>query len=125
MGKMERRKPDSSMDQRAGNRGFHAARRERLLGALPVCTAMLLALLPAFHCAAQSGVSSPQINPVPHLMGLELNAEIARANGGFLTASQLRRVAEIEKLAHNVREKMSTSVRWTPAFQAPFQPVRY
>jgi len=55
----------------------------------------------------------------------ELNAEIARANTGSLTPSQVRRVAEIEKLAHNVKEKMSTSVRGTPAFRAPFQAVQY
>jgi hypothetical protein len=53
----------------------------------------------------------------------ELNAEIALANTGSLTPSQVRRVAEIEKLAHNVKEKMSTSVRVIPAFQAPFQSV--
>lgn len=55
----------------------------------------------------------------------ELNAEIARANTGSLTPEQLRKVAEIEKLAHNVKEKMSTSVRGTPSFQPAFQPVHY
>jgi hypothetical protein len=55
----------------------------------------------------------------------ELSAEIARANPGSLTPDQLRRVAEIEKLAHNVKEKMSTSVRGGPAFRAPFQPAHY
>ena len=54
----------------------------------------------------------------------ELNAEIARANPASLTPVQLRNVAEIEKLAHNVKDKMSTSVRGTPAFEPPFQPVR-
>jgi hypothetical protein len=37
----------------------------------------------------------------------------------------LHKVAEIEKLAHNVKDKMSTSVRATPAFQTPVQPARY
>ena len=55
----------------------------------------------------------------------ELNAEIARTNPVSLNPAQLHKVAEIEKLAHNVKDKMSTSVRGTPAFQAPFQPVRY
>ncbi|MGO9336354.1 MAG: hypothetical protein ACLPY1_02490 [Terracidiphilus sp.] len=55
----------------------------------------------------------------------ELNAEIARSNTGSLTSVQLHKLAEIEKLAHNVKYKMSTSVRSTPAFQPPFQPVRY
>ncbi len=54
----------------------------------------------------------------------ELNAEIARTNSGSLTSSELHKVAEIEKLAHNVKDKMSTSVRGTPAFSPPFQPVR-
>lgn len=53
----------------------------------------------------------------------ELNAEIARTSPAALTADQLHRLQEIEKLAHNVKEKMSTSVRGLPAFQPPFQPV--
>jgi hypothetical protein len=55
----------------------------------------------------------------------ELNAEIARTNPNALTEAQLRKVAEIEKLAHNVKDKMSTSVRGTPAFQPPFSPVHH
>lgn len=55
----------------------------------------------------------------------ELNADIARNNTDSLTAPQLHKVAEIEKLAHNIKDKMSTSVRGTPAFQPPFQPVHY
>jgi hypothetical protein len=49
----------------------------------------------------------------------ELNAEVAHTNPDLLTPSQLRKVAEIEKLAHNVRDKMSTSVRGTPPYRAP------
>jgi len=41
----------------------------------------------------------------------ELNEEIAHSNSGELSAAQLRKVAEIEKLAHNVRDKMIMSVR--------------
>jgi hypothetical protein len=145
---------------------FCATWRESLLSAVPVCAAMLLAMLPVLPCGAQNGSAQPHVNVVPHLMGQgmsefddpsgvpspenerllralnvdrqkslvsdtnkllrlvnELNAEIALANTGSLTPSQVRRVAEIEKLAHNVKEKMSTSVRVIPAFQAPFQSV--
>jgi hypothetical protein len=44
-------------------------------------------------------------------LATELNEEIARSNSGALSASQLRKVAEIEKLAHNVRDKMVMSIR--------------
>jgi len=44
-------------------------------------------------------------------LAAELNNEIARSNTGELTPAQLRMVAEIEKLAHNVRDKMAMSVR--------------
>jgi hypothetical protein len=53
----------------------------------------------------------------------ELNAEIARVNTGSLSGAQLHKVAEIEKLARNVKEKMSTPVRGLPAYPAPFQSV--
>ena len=49
----------------------------------------------------------------------ELNTEIAQANSDTVTPAQLRKVAEIEKLARSVKEKMSTSVRGTPVFQEP------
>ncbi|HEY1648057.1 MAG TPA: hypothetical protein VGF96_08755 [Terracidiphilus sp.] len=55
----------------------------------------------------------------------ELNAEIARTAPDELTASELRKMAEIEKLAHNVKDKMSTSMLGAPAFQSPFQPSRH
>lgn len=44
-------------------------------------------------------------------LATELNQEIARSNAGDLSAAQLHKVAEIEKLAHNVRDKMVMSVR--------------
>jgi len=53
----------------------------------------------------------------------ELNAEIAAGNEGTLTVAQLRKLAEIEKLARSIKEKMSTSVRAFPVYPAasPFQ----
>jgi hypothetical protein len=47
----------------------------------------------------------------------ELDAEISSTSPASLTADQLRRVAEIAKLAHSVREKMSTSVGGGTAFR--------
>jgi hypothetical protein len=55
----------------------------------------------------------------------ELNAEVGRTSPEEFTPSQLHKLAEIEKLAHSVKDKMSTSVRGTPAFQPPFQPIHY
>jgi hypothetical protein len=49
----------------------------------------------------------------------ELNAEIGRTNPGLLTPEQLRKVAEIEKLAHSVKDKMRMSVQGVPGFQIP------
>jgi hypothetical protein len=160
-----RRINDNSMVQCQGRRGFHL---ESLLGARPVCAAMLLALLAALPCGAQISSAQAHIIVTPQPIGQrvdqfgdlsdapppenerllralnadrqkslvsdtnkllrlvnELNAEIARANTGSLTPAQLHRVAEIEKLAHNVKEKMSTSVLGNPAFRVPFQSVRY
>lgn len=41
----------------------------------------------------------------------ELNAEVSRSNTKSLTPQQLHMVSEIEKLAHNIRDKMRMSVR--------------
>ncbi len=41
----------------------------------------------------------------------DLNAQINSSKASSLTPEQLRTVAEIEKLAHNVRDKMRMSVR--------------
>jgi hypothetical protein len=54
----------------------------------------------------------------------ELNAEIARDNPDTLDPEQLHKVAEIEKLAHSVKDKMSISVRGTAPFQMPPLPRR-
>jgi hypothetical protein len=55
----------------------------------------------------------------------ELNSEISRTNTSTLTPEQLRKVAEIEKLAHNVKDKMRTSVRGAPDFEerSPLPPI--
>jgi len=52
----------------------------------------------------------------------ELNAEIGRTQPDALTLEQLHKIAEIEKLAHSVKEKMSTSVRAMPVYAQPFPP---
>jgi hypothetical protein len=52
----------------------------------------------------------------------ELDAEVGSANPDSLTADQLRRIAEIEKLAHSVKEKMSTSVRGMPMYPLDASP---
>jgi len=41
----------------------------------------------------------------------DLNAQISNNNANTLTPEQMRMVAEIEKLAHNVRDKMRMTVR--------------
>lgn len=50
----------------------------------------------------------------------ELETETSADKSDVLTADQMRKVAEIEKLARSVKEKMSTSVRSVPpVFQPP------
>jgi len=56
----------------------------------------------------------------------DLNNQIAHSNSGSLTPDQLRMVAEIEKLAHDVREKMTMTVpppsgNLFPAYGPPFK----
>ncbi len=46
----------------------------------------------------------------------ELNAEISSTNPSELTAEELRKVAEIEKLARSVKDKMRTSLKSAPVF---------
>jgi hypothetical protein len=55
----------------------------------------------------------------------ELNAEIGRTNPNSLTPEQLRKVAEIEKLAHNVKDKMRMPAQGLPGFQnaSPLPPI--
>jgi hypothetical protein len=52
----------------------------------------------------------------------ELNAEIS-VNPESLTLEQLRKLATIEKLAHSVKEKMSTPVAGNPMYQLPPPPM--
>jgi hypothetical protein len=52
----------------------------------------------------------------------ELDAEIGSTNPDSLTPGQLRKIAEIEKLARSVKEKMSTPVRGTPMFEPELPP---
>jgi hypothetical protein len=53
-------------------------------------------------------------------LATELNNEIAGANTGSLTPEQLHKVAVIEKLAHNVRDKMTEAV---PNPRVTFSPI--
>lgn len=55
----------------------------------------------------------------------ELNTEMASDDGDEPSAMQLRKAAEIEKLAHNVKQKMSYSIGNGPQFQEPLMaPIR-
>lgn len=44
----------------------------------------------------------------------ELNAEINGAPPSSLSDTQIKKLAEIEKLAHNIREKMSSTINGLP-----------
>jgi hypothetical protein len=48
----------------------------------------------------------------------ELNAEIGSSNPSALSAEQLRKVAEIEKLAHSVKDKMSQPVKGLSSYDS-------
>jgi hypothetical protein len=50
----------------------------------------------------------------------ELNAELARGDGGAPTPQQAHKAAEIEKLARNVREKMSYAAGMSIELNSPF-----
>jgi hypothetical protein len=52
----------------------------------------------------------------------ELDAEVRLSGSGALTAAQLHKVAEIEKLARSVKDKMSTSIRGPLDVSAPYIP---
>lgn len=49
----------------------------------------------------------------------ELNSEIDKSNLEALTAVQLRKIGEIEKLARNVKQKMSISFVGGPSLEEP------
>jgi hypothetical protein len=49
----------------------------------------------------------------------ELNAEVSDANAAAMTDAQLRKVAEIAKLARSVKEKMTFSLGGYPNLKSP------
>jgi hypothetical protein len=49
----------------------------------------------------------------------ELNAEVSDANSAGMTDAQLRKVAEIAKLARSVKEKMTFSAGGYPSLKSP------
>jgi hypothetical protein len=49
----------------------------------------------------------------------ELNADVTSTQPNELGPDQLQKLAEIEKLARSVKEKMSTSVKGQPVYQPP------
>jgi hypothetical protein len=54
-----------------------------------------------------------------------LKDQIAEENDGTLRTDQLRRLAEIEKLAHNIRDKMAMTYGGNPLLESPFgRPIR-
>jgi hypothetical protein len=53
-------------------------------------------------------------------LATELNNEIAKSNSGSLAPDQLRKLAEIEKLARNVRDKMTMIL---PSPSASYFPI--
>jgi len=55
----------------------------------------------------------------------ELNEEVAAANTGSLTAEQLRKLADIEKLARNVRERMTNGVGQPPSVLPSPTPIMF
>ena len=52
----------------------------------------------------------------------ELNDEVAAANSGSLTSSQLHKIGEIEKLARSVKERMTAGVVDAPSIPPPMAP---
>jgi hypothetical protein len=49
----------------------------------------------------------------------ELNDEVAASNAGTLTPEQLHKIAEIEKLAHSVKERMTAGSAPPPVVPPP------
>lgn len=49
----------------------------------------------------------------------DLNDEVAKANSGAFTPEQLHKIGEIEKLARNVRERMTAAVGEAPSLTPP------
>jgi hypothetical protein len=55
-------------------------------------------------------------------LATELNDEVVKGNRGALSPEQMKKLAEIEKLAHSVREKMTQTVPELPANQNSINP---
>ncbi len=53
----------------------------------------------------------------------ELNGEVGADSPDSLTAAQLRKLSEIEKLARSVKEKMSYAITGGPEIQIPLTPL--
>jgi hypothetical protein len=54
----------------------------------------------------------------------ELNTEVASSSADSLSPDQIRKIANIEKLAHSVKQKMSESVINGPSLHDPIVPLR-
>jgi hypothetical protein len=55
----------------------------------------------------------------------ELNDEVAKANTGTLTPDELHKIADIEKLARSVRQKMTDETGEVPSLLPPPPPIFY
>lgn len=77
--------------------------------------------LEALNAARQKSLVS-DTNKLLKLTG-ELNAQVNSTRPDKLTEAQLHMVAEIEKLAHSIREKMCTSVKPAAQFGIPAPPI--
>ncbi len=55
----------------------------------------------------------------------ELNEEVAKANTGTLTEDELHKIADIEKLARNVRQRMTDETGQVPTTLPPLLPTLY
>ena len=51
-------------------------------------------------------------------LAADLNAQVNGEQHGQLTPDQVRQLAEIEKLAHNIRDKMSSAVQGAPTIDS-------
>jgi hypothetical protein len=56
-------------------------------------------------------------------LATELDMEVKNAGGNSLSSSEMRKLATIEKLAHNVKDKMTYSISTPSAIQPQQQPV--
>jgi hypothetical protein len=76
--------------------------------------------LQALNIARQKGMVS-DANKLLKLTA-ELNEEITHSKSETLTPAQVRKLSQIEKLAHSVSEKMKASVLPTTQIQSPWDP---